>query len=532
MRPSIQPPSDTRHPRGKPVDAALEFLTAVAKGGAIAFVALWIGLGVRFLVEVLLARFLGAHDYGVFSLTLSILVILGQAATLGLPQGVLRFGAQYHGAKDHQRVKDTAVTAFLVGVTVSVMCALVVFAAADSLAARFFSDGGTSRVIRIMVWALPFTAILTTSFFAARAIQAIKTFATLKDLLLPIATLVIFAVLLFMGQGLQEIAAGYVVAAAFAGLVSLLVLRKVYPQAFDGSLLPGRFRAHWRFTLAVWLTDLLWTFRTYIVLPILGMFAPASDVGIFTAALKVAALLTVVLSSLNAILAPITADLYHRDRMADLNRVVSSVTCWSTLLTIPGVVVIVILSEPIMRLFGQEFGDGASVLVLMAISRLVSALVGPVGVVLQMSGRQHIELANAVFQSVAIVLLSFFIVPHHGIIGAALVVSVIAAVVDVVRLAEVWGLAKVNPLAWEGKGRLLLAVATSGVLAGIFAIGMPGGTYNPWIAAAVFALVYGSILYMQGLGDTMVFKLATSKVSKLGDNFSEQAPGSTFNGTN
>ena len=90
-----------------------QLIRKAARGGGIAFAGNVVDKGLRFPLEMLLARVLGAGDYGSYSLGYGLAIIAGELSMLGLSSGIVRFGALYKGVGDLKRVKGTISSALL-----------------------------------------------------------------------------------------------------------------------------------------------------------------------------------------------------------------------------------------------------------------------------------------------------------------------------------------------------------------------------------------------------------------------------------
>ena len=78
-------------------------ILTVAKGGGITFVGKLFLAGARFVTAVLLARLLGAEQYGLYNLALSTGTLASGLALLGLDDAVLRYVAISTGRQDDAR---------------------------------------------------------------------------------------------------------------------------------------------------------------------------------------------------------------------------------------------------------------------------------------------------------------------------------------------------------------------------------------------------------------------------------------------
>ena len=80
-----------------------ESLRKIAKGAGIGFTGTFIGIG--YLSRMVIARFLGASDYGLVCLGFAAMSIATALSMVGLDTGIQRYVSFYKGTGDKERIK-------------------------------------------------------------------------------------------------------------------------------------------------------------------------------------------------------------------------------------------------------------------------------------------------------------------------------------------------------------------------------------------------------------------------------------------
>jgi O-antigen/teichoic acid export membrane protein len=176
-----------------------------------------------------------------------------------------------------------------------------------------------------------------------------------------------------------------------------------------------------------------------------------SQAGVFSAALKVATLISLPLVGLNTVFAPRVSEVHGGGEVEKLGFWYRTMTAWTISVSLPLFLFILLFATPIMRIFGPEFTAGANALRLLATGHFVSAACGSAGCVLVMTGRVNISLANALLSTLLSVLLNLFLVSALGIRGAAIASAAVLAAVGILGLIEVFCLLRIQPY---GRGSL------------------------------------------------------------------------------
>lgn len=498
------------------VESLDRLIKQVAKGGGTAFFGQGIGRVLLLLLQMLLTRVLGVGGYGVYALGYSVLGVAQALASLGLQNGVVRFGAMHHGVGDSASLKGTLV--FCIGVSfTSALCGgVALFSLSYPIAVKAFGEPELALPLRLFAIALPFHTVMMVASFSARAFRRIDYEIAVHRVLWPFLTLLTSGVSFLLGYRLIGAIAGFAVSTALAAVVGLWLLYRIFPDLLSN--LKARFqpKALLGYSCAALLVGLSSVLLARTDRIMLGILRSAEDVGIYNTSVTMAAQATVFLISFNTIFAPVVTDLYHRGLMEDLKRLFRTTTKWILALTLPVTLVLVLFAQPIMRLFGPGFAVGAPALIALGAAQLVNAGVGSAGQMLIMTGRQKLELVNCIAALGLNVLMNLFLIPRYGALGAGIATGTSIALVNIARLIEVYFLYNIHPYkssCWK--------VLASGTLAATTWIGISRFlVLKSWQCVggvALFAIVYLVVLVALGLDeeDRMVLRALRRQISRL-----------------
>ncbi len=152
----------------------------------------------------------------------------------------------------------------------------------------------------------------------------------------------------------------------------------------------------------------------------LGNMMSAEQVGVYFTAFKLSMFGSISLMAINSIASPKFAEIYAKNDLLELKKVVQQSTkiiFWSTL---PLIIFFFIFPEFLLGIFGSEFKAGVTAFVYLSIGKLISAFSGSVGNLLQMTGRQVTFMNILFFGAIINVVLNLLLIPLYGINGAAL----------------------------------------------------------------------------------------------------------------
>ncbi|MBN1481477.1 flippase [candidate division KSB1 bacterium] len=395
------------------------------KGAVGSFVIKFIGSGLLFASQVVLARLCGADQFGIYSYALSWLMILIIPAKLGFDTSLLRFIPEYTIKKDWGRLGGILHASFLHTGLISIALAVI-----GNLFIGIFEKFIQAQwilPIRIMLVVLPFYTLTVIRQAALRAFKKVVLADLPESVVRPILTILLaYSVTCFFRQldatsaWLIQLA---VVAVAFVlGTFLLLqktpVAAKTVPRMKDTKF--------WlRTSLPMFLMNGMDIILSQASILFLGFFRPAEDIAIFSAASRIVILATFILMAINSIAAPMISELYYaqnRDALQSILRFsakgIAVFTCCTTLL-------IVVFGRSILNLFGHEFVDGYFILLILLAGQTIKTLMGPASFLLNLTGHQNLTAkVMAVTVFVALVL-NIILIPKWGATGAAIASGII-----------------------------------------------------------------------------------------------------------
>ena len=473
-----------------------EFSTAtLGKGAGISLAGRGLGSALTALQEILLARLLGSQSYGVYSLGTAFLQILLIPATLGLNQGVIRFGAPTWRTEP-PRFREVLLKSIGFSAASASAIGLVLFLLAPWLGGAFFGKPALVPVLRVIALCIPLAALLRVAAAATRVSLRMKYSVLSEDVLQPLVFVLAFLLLYAAGYRLGGALAALLLSFGLGlSLAAAFVIRLYRPQlAAPRGAFPAR--ALLAFSLVTAANAAVTLLISRVDRLVVGYFLPAGDVGIYQAASQVAIVFTMIVGAFNVVLAPMVPDLYHRgqfDRLEELYRVGAR---WAIYVSLPVFISVVILRTELLGIvFGEEYMRGAAPMVILSLGQMVNVATGGVGFLMMMTGRQQKLLTISAVVLVGNLILSIALTPRFGLVGAAtataLTVSALFAwaILDVRKAYRIWPYDR----------RLV-----KGAIAGIAAALVIGVASRVWAVSSVWHLLVVGALAVAAFGGALL----------------------------
>lgn len=502
----------------EPATSHAEYVSLIAKGAGIVFVGTVVSGGLRYLFQVIVARHIGVDLFGLFSLGLAIFSIAQAMTSLGMGRGVVRYVALYQGKGDLRRVKGTIYFAVALSLGGSILASLLLITISETLAIYVFHTPGLTNVLRFFAIAIPFSALTTVLLSAIQALRIMRYQVYVRDLFELLSRIALAILVFLLGWKLWGAIFALVVSVIAGTFLSFFFYRKAFHPIPGDSVRPiFEPRGFLAFCWPLFLANGFYLMGNWTYTFLLGYLETPEAVGVFSAAYRTSLLVQGILLSFATMFAPIISDLHRRRENKELESLFKTVAKWVFSLSLPALLLMAIFSREIMAIFGPDFAVGATSLVILSIGQLMNSVGGPLGMMIDMSGRSRLTLLNAVLAFLLQIGLCFVLIPRYGIVGAALARAISVGFQRGIRLLQVhlilrmhpFRIAFLKPLVAGGVSWLVLSLIRISAL-------QVGNSMLPFVlGSSIFLVVYGLTLYQLGFDaeDRVIFQKIRTRLA-------------------
>jgi len=151
----------------------------------------------------------------------------------------------------------------------------------------------------------------------------------------------------------------------------------------------------------------------------IGNMMSAESVAVYGVAFRFSMGVSITLMAINSISSPKFAEKFASDDIKGMGKIAMQSAKMIFWTTVPLATILMIFPKFFMGLYGPEFLIGFEVLRWLIIGRIVNALSGSVGNLMQMSGQQKTYMNILLVGAVINVILNYNLIPKYGINGAA-----------------------------------------------------------------------------------------------------------------
>jgi O-antigen/teichoic acid export membrane protein len=458
-----------------------------------------IGYAAALSLSILLARKLGAQEFGAWVVAFSIAQTLAALGLVGADWIVLRQGSYYHSVGDVARFRRTIQLAILLASTVSLLLGTTTLLLAPVIARVFFHTPSMTPLLRLTGLIVPVMAVGQVMLFSTQAFKQMRDAAAIRNILAPLVRLAFIAVALVVaGSTLSAFVAlmGAEVAVAVAATVALH--RRI---SILGPTEPIEHRGLIRFAIPVWGNRLSEVARSQLFPVFLGSLASLEDSAVFVAGKRIAQVPGAIINAMNQVYSPMASALYLQGNKDELRNLFRSVAKWSFTLGVPIFLFQALFPTEILSLFGNEFRSGAPALVLLALGMLFQFASGPVTVTLVVIGRPRLALIDYVTVMAVEIGLALWLVPLYGVVGAAIAALAGRALNNVLPMVQVYRAEGVQPYDRSWWKPICAAVVAAGLARLAVAATTFEGLLQAIVSAGLIGVFYIGLLLVFGISE-------------------------------
>ena len=459
-----------------------------------------INIIITFVASVIITRTIGAELFGKYSLSNSIFQVLGVFAVFGLNTGIVKMTSKYSARQDPQSVKGTLLSGIALAALISSVIAAIVVIISPLLAIKVFTKAeGIGLVLRIHIIGLPLYALMLVTNGYSQGLKTLKYTVIVELISRPAIRLVAIMLLFAAGLRLFGVVIGTVVAFGAAAAMAMYFAVKVSPFNFKATRARHVYSEIFVYSVPLVLTRFMTVIMARSNTILVGYFKDPTDTGFFGAVVQLSPFISLGLISFTKIFSPVIADLWERGQLDELRNTYKTVTKWVYSIGIIVFIILMVFAPGLLRVFGPDFASAATTLRLMAVGQVATTMVGPLGFFLAMTGRQKLNLVNAITLASVNLSLNVIMIPRWGIAGAGLATMTSLVAINIVRLIQVKRIYGFTPFRLD----MLKPTAAAAAAGGIFyflrvRFGWEDIPHT-LIMSSACGVVYLGLLYLFGL---------------------------------
>ena len=425
------------HPEGVPARMSLAGLSARVKSwrtgmddrslarraAGTAFLIRIVSAALAYLTQIALARWMGSFEFGIYVYVWTWVMVLGGAVDLGLASSAQRFIPNYAGNGATAQLRGFLSGSRWLAFGIAVVLSLIGLVAVRLLAP--WLDDYTIVPLTIACLILPMYGILHVQDGIARSYNWVNLALVPPYLIRQMLLLALLGGAYLLGY--QTDATTGIAAAAISIWITALgqmvfLNRKLAAAIGKGSKVyeVGRWVA---ISLPMFMVDGLYLLLMYVDVLMLKHFRSPEEIAVYYAAAKTLALVAFVYFAVVAASSHKFAEYFAAGDRPRLAASLADSIGWTFWPSLAATIVILACGWPLLRLFGEQYVQGYSLMFVLAIGFLARAAIGPGERFLNMLGEQKICAAIVAAAFAVNLGVGLLLIPAFGGMGAAISTS-------------------------------------------------------------------------------------------------------------
>ncbi|MET0879478.1 MAG: oligosaccharide flippase family protein [Tardiphaga sp.] len=382
-----------------------------------------VSAGLAYFSQILLARWMGGSDYGIYVYVWTWVLLLGSMMDFGISASAQKIVPEYRISGDYARLRGfLSGSRWLTGLA-SAMVALLLAGLVKALSPWLAPDSILPLYLGCLT--LPAFVVANTQDGIARS-HDWMTLGLMPQFIVRQSLIIGFTAGAFaLGFNLGAVTAmlASVAAVWLAMIGQMIALNRRLRRHIEPGPKSYDYRGWLKTSLPILLVESFYLLLSYTDVLVLQQFRSSEEVGVYFAVVKTLALVSFIHYAMSATTAHRFTE-YHTS--GDKERLAAYVTHaikWTFWPSLAATAMLLAMGKPLLWLFGPQFVDGYDIMFIAAIGLVVRSAIGPVERLLNMLGHQNIcALAYALAFAINLAL-CLLLVPRFGGHGAAAATS-------------------------------------------------------------------------------------------------------------
>ena len=447
------------------------------------FIASIINMFLIFIISIILARYLGASDLGLYRLAYTFYGVATMVGALGIPVAVIKYVAEYKDDEVNLNkiVSSGIITSLIVGVVISIIIYLLSQTLAD-----LFKMPQIESLLELLSPVFPFVLVNSILFGTLNGLRKMERYAIaliLQQALMTASTII----LIYSGFGVSGAIISIVISSIGVSAYLIYSCRGHFHLILDEYLQTTKKITS--FGTKMFGANLINMINLQADIVFLGYFLTATNVGYYSAATGLSKFFLVVPQAIQTVSYPATSEYRTKKNILGLQKMLDKSMKYSALVLMPAGLALGFFAEDIVtRIYGQGFQQSALPLQILLIGTVIFGVAcTSIGGTLAGMNRPDLSLKAAGISAAANVILNVMLIPKFGIVGAA-----IATCTSLIIMTLMFDFMTIRTLSIKLDIRWLVIVVIATLL-GNLAFFVGTRFLNPYLLGSVILVIFAAL---------------------------------------
>ena len=369
---------------------------------------------------IILGRYLGAGDLGLYRMAFTLYGITLLFADLGVPSAIIKYVSELND--DFKEVNRIISTSLFISLFFGFIFFILFFSCAKFIGI-FFKMDELSGLVKIISFALTFSIIEKNLYATLSGFRKMKKRAKIS-IFRNIVQLLCIGTFIFLGYGISYVTLSILISSIVACSCLFWTLRNHFVLISPFVLL-SQSKKLISFGIKTVVANAMNLINYQADTLMIGYFLTKSDVGFYTISITFAKLLWVIPSSIQKVTFPMISEYYGKKMDDEINKTVLNIMKYTTCIVILlGVIIIVFSKTVITLIYGESFIRSIYPLHILIMGTMVYGTIKSVNTIFASIGKVNLFARVPTISAIFNIILNFLLIPYYGIYGAAIATTV------------------------------------------------------------------------------------------------------------
>lgn len=391
----------------------------LVKGSSASFFILAFNVGFTFINSVIIANLAGDYELGRYEYIMTWINLFSIIALFGYHTLAVREIPKLKAKNDFEGIKHFWQQAYWWVLLAALSTAILAW-----YTFNFFEilDDDDYILLKIGMLMLPIWVI---TILISGVLRGSKHIVSSQLPLQVIRPIIFVMAIIPLALTFQNFTAESILAAQLIALVFVLMASVYYLKRNEGHILAktekNKYKSNWSYAaILLFFQGFVAFLNIKFDILLLNEYCTKEEIAYYSMASKVAALMGLILITVNLVIGPEISRLYNQNNIKKLEILLSRSIKLTFILTIPVALFLGIFGQFILSLYGEAFVVAYPVLIIFIFVALVNVGAGSVGNILNMTGYEKHVFYGVLISLIINIILNFTLIPFLGIIGAAI----------------------------------------------------------------------------------------------------------------
>lgn len=379
------------------------------------FIASVVSMLLGFIITIILARYLGATDLGLYRMTSSLYGIAMLFGAIGIPAAMIKYVAEHKEdrSKFNQIVSSGVVTSLFLGIGF-----IALFYLLSGAFAKIFDMPMLASLLKILSPVFPFALVGQALLGMLNGLRDMKKYG-IATILQSFLMVIVTVTLIYYGFGVTGAVIGVVLSSVGSCTFLIWVCREYFDITLEGY--SQTTRKLLGFGMQIFAAGAINQINYQADIVLIGYFLTATDVGYYAVAVGLSRFFWIVPQAIQTITYPATSEYWANNNHSALQTMIDKSMKYTACILFPiGLGVGFFAKDIITMIFGGGFVYSVLPLQILIVGTVINgATVRSIGGSLSGVGRPDLILKIVTISATTNIMLNILLIPYFGIVGAA-----------------------------------------------------------------------------------------------------------------